>query len=156
VLLATRLISAVESSNIASISVPAIAFTIFAKEPKSSYYFVLVTRARRNAIFQLRLKLLANGDHKMKEKFTVFDAAEYIDDQEAANFLLADAIETGNIAYIMEALDDVARSAAMDEFTQKSGITGEKLRALLAAEKNPTIESALALMKSIGVQFESS
>lgn len=91
----------------------------------------------------------------MTEKFTEFDAAEFIDDKDAAEFFMADAIEAGDVSYIIESLADIARSPAMLALTQQSGVTSEQLQTMLAAEKNPTVESVIALMKSIGLGLES-
>ncbi len=90
----------------------------------------------------------------MPEKFTMFDAADYLDDAEAIEFFMNDALETESKEYVINSLETVSRSKGMLELKAKSGMTGEALRAILAEKRLTSLENAVHLMKSIGFQLK--
>ncbi len=68
---------------------------------------------------------------------------------------MADAIETKDVDYIKDSLSDVARSKGMLEITRISGVTGEQLLTAIASQEFSSMDSVIALMKSIGLRLES-
>ena len=59
----------------------------------------------------------------MAPETTLFDAAEYLGDIEGQAFLLSDAVETGNAAYITHALGIVVRAREMSQIANDAGDT---------------------------------
>lgn len=91
----------------------------------------------------------------MSEEFKDFDAAEYIDDLEDIEYFLENAVETADLAYIKDSLNDVARSKGMMEITNMTGLTGEQLLAALSSQEFESMESVIALMKLMGLRLAS-
>lgn len=56
-----------------------------------------------------------------------FDAVEYLGDETSQAELLADAFQSGNPAYIANALGVVARARGMSQIAREAGVTREAL-----------------------------
>ena len=82
-----------------------------------------------------------------------FDAAEYIDTPEAQAELLADAFETGDAAYIANALVVVARARGMTAIAKDAGITREALYKALSERGDPRLSTLLGVAKALGVKL---
>lgn len=61
----------------------------------------------------------------MTEKLTTYDPATALVDDEEIAFFMADAIETGDAAYIAKALSVVARAKGMTEIVKKTEFSRE-------------------------------
>ena len=89
----------------------------------------------------------------MVEKLTVYDpAAALVDDREIAAFL-ADALETGDAAFIAKSVGVVARAKGMAEIARQTGLSREQLYRSFSANGNPTLKTTLAVMKALGVNL---
>lgn len=87
----------------------------------------------------------------MVEKLTAYDpASALVDDAEIAAFL-ADALETGDAAFIAKSLGIVARVKGMAVVAKKTGLSREQLYRSFSEHGNPTLKSTLAVMKAMGV-----
>ena len=87
----------------------------------------------------------------MAKKLTPYPpAAALVDDSEIA-FFLADALETGDAAFIAKALGTVARAKGMAQIAQGTGLSREQLYRSFSASGNPTLKTTLAVMKALGV-----
>ena len=87
----------------------------------------------------------------MKEKLTTYDpAAALISDEEAAYFM-ADALETGDAAYIAQSLGVVARAKGMAQVAADTGLSREQLYRSFSEKGNPSLRNTLAVMKSLGL-----
>jgi probable addiction module antidote protein len=87
------------------------------------------------------------------EKLTKYDpAAALVDDEEIAAFL-ADALETGDAAFIAKSLGVVARAKGMAEIANQTGLSREQLYRSFSADGNPTLKTILAVMKALGVDL---
>jgi probable addiction module antidote protein len=82
-----------------------------------------------------------------------FDAAEYIDTPEAQTELLADAFETGDAAYIANALGVVARARGMTAIAKDAGVTREALYKALSERGDPRLSTLLGVAKALGVKL---
>ena len=82
-----------------------------------------------------------------------FDAAEYIDTPEAQAELLADAFETGDAAYIANALGVVARARGMTAIAKDAGVTREALYKALSERGDPRLSTLLGVAKALGVKL---
>jgi probable addiction module antidote protein len=87
------------------------------------------------------------------EKLTNYDpAAALVDDEEIAAFL-ADALETGDAAFIAKTLGVVARARGMADIANQTGLSREQLYRSFSVNGNPTLKTILAVMKALGVDL---
>ena len=84
-------------------------------------------------------------------KLTPYDPAiALVDDEEIAVFM-ADALETGDSAYIAKALGVIARAKGMSTISQQTGLSREQLYRSFSDKGNPTLKTTLAVMKALGL-----
>ena len=84
-------------------------------------------------------------------KLTAYDpAAALVDDDEAALFM-ADALQTGDAAYIATALGTVARAKGMTQIAAQTGLSREQLYRSFSENGNPTLKTTLAVLKALGI-----
>jgi len=70
-----------------------------------------------------------------KSKTKPFDPAEYLDDSDAIAAYMSEALESGDPAFVADALGVVARAARDDEVAREAGVSRESLyRALRRME----------------------
>ena len=89
----------------------------------------------------------------MSEQFTAFDAAEYLDSDEAVRVFMADAFETADTAYIAHALGVAARAKGMSKIAEETGLSREQLYRAFSARGNPTLKTTLAVMRALGLEM---
>lgn len=89
----------------------------------------------------------------MALKTTKFDAAEYLRDDESQSFLLSDALETGDAAYIAHALGVVARARGMTQIAKDSGVTREALYKALSEKGDPKLSTLLGVTRALGFKL---
>ena len=88
---------------------------------------------------------------KKTERLTIYDpAAVLINDDEIA-FYMADALETGDAAFIAKSLGVVARAKGMAQIASQTGLSREQLYRSFSENGNPTLKSTLAVMKALGI-----
>ena len=86
-------------------------------------------------------------------KLTQYDpATALVDDEEIAVFM-ADALETGDAAYIAKALGVVARAKGMTNIAAETGLSREQLYRSFSEKGNPTLKTTLAVMKALGIEL---
>ena len=84
-------------------------------------------------------------------KLTPYDPANaLVDDEEIAVFM-ADALETGDSAYIAKALGVIARAKGMSPISQQTGLSREQRYRSFSDKGNPTLKTTLAVMKALGL-----
>lgn len=88
----------------------------------------------------------------MKTKF--FDPAEYLDTEEAIAGYLNDALETGDMAFIMDAFGVVSRAYGMSGIAKDTGLSRESLYKALNKKGNPEFNTVLKVISSMGMKFE--
>ena len=89
----------------------------------------------------------------IKPKTKLFDPAEYLDDSESIAAYLSDALESGDPAFISDALGVVARARGMSEVAREAGVSRESLYRALSADGNPEFATVLRVMKALGLQL---
>lgn len=89
----------------------------------------------------------------MSGMFTIFDPADALVDDEEIAFFMADALETGDAAFIAKALGVVARAKGMTSVATETGLSREQLYRSFSEEGNPTLKSTLAVMKALGIEL---
>jgi probable addiction module antidote protein len=82
-----------------------------------------------------------------------FDPAEYLDDSESIAAYLTDALESGDPAFIADALGVVARARGMSEVAREAGVSRESLYRALSADGNPEFATVLRVLQALGLQL---
>ena len=82
-----------------------------------------------------------------------FDAAEYLDSEEAVAQYLTAMMEDGDPAMLAAALGDIARARGMAEIAKSSGLTREALYKALRADAQPRFETIQRVCAALGVRL---
>lgn len=82
-----------------------------------------------------------------------YDPAEDLVSKEGIALFMADALETGDAAYIGKALGVVARAKGMTELARETGLSREQLYRSFSEDGNPTLKTMLAVMKALGLDM---
>ncbi len=88
-----------------------------------------------------------------KERYRDFDPANYIDTVEDAAHYLTAAAEGGDAAHFAGALGDVARARNMSKLARDTGLTREGLYKALSGDGNPSLDTAMRVLSSLGVRI---
>ncbi|SFJ75170.1 addiction module antidote protein [Celeribacter neptunius] len=84
---------------------------------------------------------------------TLFDPAEYLDNDEAIADYLSDALETGDSAFIADALGVVARAKGMKQIAEDAGLSRESLYKALSDKGNPELSTVLKVLSAMGLRL---
>lgn len=87
---------------------------------------------------------------------TSFDPAEYLDNDEAIAGYLSDALETGDAAFIADALGVVARAKGMKQIAEDAGLSRESLYRALSGKGNPEFTTVLKVVSALGLRLTAS
>lgn len=82
-----------------------------------------------------------------------FDPAEYLDNDEAIASYMTDALETGDPAFVADALGVVARTRGMSEVARQASVSRESLYRALSADGNPELGTVMRVMQALGLQL---
>jgi probable addiction module antidote protein len=82
-----------------------------------------------------------------------FDAAEYLDSEEAIAAYLSDALASGDGAQIGQALGTVARVKGMAGIARKAKLGRQSLYKALSPDGNPSFDTVLRVIDALGVQL---
>jgi probable addiction module antidote protein len=82
-----------------------------------------------------------------------FDPAAYLDAPEAIATYLTEALDTGDPAFVADALGVVARARGMSEVARQAGVSRESLYRALSAEGNPEFGTVLKVAQALGVRL---
>jgi probable addiction module antidote protein len=86
-------------------------------------------------------------------KLTPFDAAKYLDSQEAIAAYLSDALEDGDPDAIAEAIGTVARARGMTDIASHAGLSRENLYRALKSGSNPEFGTIMKVLRALDVQL---
>lgn len=89
----------------------------------------------------------------MIEKFSKFDAADYLDSEEMIAEYLTAALEDENPDVFLAAIADVAKVRGMSLIAQNSGLGRESLYKALAPGAKPRYDTILKVLHGIGVRL---
>ena len=89
----------------------------------------------------------------MTDKIFDYDPAAALGSEAAIAVFLADALETGDAAYIAKALGVVARAKGMGELARETGLSREQLYRSFSEQGNPTLKTMLSVMRALGVDL---
>ena len=91
----------------------------------------------------------------MSEKFTKWDAADYIHTIDDARFYLEAAVEEdpGDGSLIRAVLNDIARAQNMSRLAREIGMTREGLYKALSEDGNPSFATVMKITRALGMQL---
>jgi probable addiction module antidote protein len=87
------------------------------------------------------------------EDLPEFDAAEYLDSDEAVAQYLSAVLEAGDPALLAAALGDIARARGMGEIAKASGLTREALYRALRPDAQPRFDTISRVCTALGVRL---
>ncbi|MCC6658562.1 MAG: putative addiction module antidote protein [Rhodocyclaceae bacterium] len=82
-----------------------------------------------------------------------FDAARYLDSEEAIAAYLTDILEANDPALLAAALGDIARARGMSEIAKASGISREALYKALRSDAQPRFDTINRVCAALGVKL---
>ena len=89
-------------------------------------------------------------------KLKVFDATDYLDDEETMAAYLSAALEDANPDVFLAAVRDVARARGMAQLAQDAGLGREGLYKALSPGAKPRYDTVLKLLGALGVKLTAS
>lgn len=100
----------------------------------------------------------ARGERKSRNdaKLSAFDAAKYLDSDEAVAEFIDAALETGDPAVLIRALGDVARAQGMARVARRSGLGRESLYKALQPSSHPRLETIMRVAQALGIRLHAS
>jgi probable addiction module antidote protein len=84
--------------------------------------------------------------------YTTFDAADYLDSEEAIAEFLAAAAEDPNPEILLSAIGAVARARGMAKVAADAGLGRESLYKALAPGAHPRFETIQRVLRALGVR----
>jgi len=90
-----------------------------------------------------------------KEKYTKFDAADYLLTEKDIKAYLDACFEEsdGDPAFITKALGTIARARGMSKIAKKTGISREGLYKALSGDGNPEFSTILKVVDALGFRL---
>ena len=82
-----------------------------------------------------------------------FDAARYLDGEEAIAAYLTDVIQANDAGLLAAALGDIARSRGMTEIAKAAGLTREALYKALREDSAPRFDTVNRVCAALGVRL---
>jgi probable addiction module antidote protein len=90
---------------------------------------------------------------KPKPKLIPFDAARYLDSDEAIAAYMSAILEADDPDLLLLALGDVARAKGMAQVAKDAGLGRESLYKALAPGAKPRFETVMKVVRAMGVKF---
>jgi probable addiction module antidote protein len=88
-----------------------------------------------------------------KVKTARFDAADYLDSEEAIAAYINAAFEDGNPDLLVAAIGDVARARGIAKVAADAGLGRESLYKTLAPGSKPRFDTVVKLLQALGVHL---
>lgn len=86
-------------------------------------------------------------------KLIAFDAARYLDDDQAIAEYMTAVLEENDADLLLLALADVARAKGMTQVAKGAGLGRESLYKALAPGAKPRFETIMKVARALGVKF---
>ncbi|MGD9583156.1 MAG: addiction module antidote protein [Lysobacterales bacterium] len=90
---------------------------------------------------------------KAPRKLLAFDAARYLDDDEAIAEYMTAVLEANDPDFLLLALNDVARAKGMAQVAKDAGLGRESLYKALAPGAKPRFETIMKVVHALGVKL---
>ena len=87
------------------------------------------------------------------EKFSTFDAADYLDNEETIAEYITAALDDPNPDVFLTAVRDVARARGMAQLARDTGLGRESLYKALAPGAKPRYDTVLKVLHALGVKL---
>ena len=91
--------------------------------------------------------------NKNAPKLIAFDAARYLDDDEAIAEYMTAILEINDPDLLLLALSDVARAKGMAQVAKDAGVGRESLYKALTPGAKPRFETVMKVARALGVKF---
>jgi probable addiction module antidote protein len=88
-----------------------------------------------------------------KKKSKPFDAARYLDGDEAVAEYISEALLTGDIETITHAIGVAAKARGMTDVARQTGLSRESLYKALSAEGHPQFETIALVLRALGLRL---
>jgi probable addiction module antidote protein len=82
-----------------------------------------------------------------------FDPAEYLDSPKALAAYLTEALETGDPAFVADALGVIARARGMSDIAREAGVSRESLYRSLSTNGNPEFATVMRVAQALGLRL---
>ncbi|MFD1296436.1 addiction module antidote protein [Lysobacter gummosus] len=82
-----------------------------------------------------------------------FDAAEYLNSEESIAAFVGDALESGDIEIMLNAINTAARARGMAQIAEASGLGRESLYKALRADAKPRFDTIMKVLSAVGVKL---
>ena len=82
-----------------------------------------------------------------------FVAEDYFRTHEEQAGLVADALDSGDIAYLIHAIGIVVRTRGMSEVAKATGLSRQALYAAFGPKGNPTISTVMKVLNCLGLSL---
>lgn len=89
-----------------------------------------------------------------ESKFRIFDAAEFLDSEEAIAAYISDAIQEDDPNRLLTALATVARARGMSRLAEATGLGRESLYKALRPGAKPRFDTIMRIMKGLNIKIE--
>lgn len=89
-------------------------------------------------------------------KFSPFDAADYLDDEETISEYITAALEDANPDVFLTAVRDVAHARGMAQLAKDTGLGRENFYKAIAPGAKPRYDTILKLLHALGVKLSAS
>lgn len=86
-------------------------------------------------------------------KFSTFDAADYLDNEETIAEYLTAALEDANPDVFLTAVRDIARARGMTQLAKDAGLGRESLYKALTPGAKPRYDTVLKLLHALGIKL---
>ena len=83
---------------------------------------------------------------------TRFDVAEYLDTSARQAEYTSAALETGDAAFVRDAVGIIARARGMGDVARSAGLNRESLYKALGETGNPEFETMLGVLRALGLE----
>lgn len=87
------------------------------------------------------------------KKSKAFDAAKYLDTDEAVAEYISEALTTDDIDTITRAIGVAAKAKGMSQIAHDAGLSRESLYKALGSDGNPQFETILRVLAALGLQL---
>ncbi len=88
-----------------------------------------------------------------ESKFRVFDAAEFLDSEEAIAAYVSDAMQDDDQNRLLTALATVARARGMSRLAETTGLGRESLYKALRPGAKPRFDTVIRIMKALNIRL---
>jgi probable addiction module antidote protein len=82
-----------------------------------------------------------------------FDAAKYLESDEAVAAYISEALLTGDIEVITHAIGVAAKAHGMSSIAQQTGLSRESLYKALSGDGHPQFETVALVLQALGLQL---